>query len=95
MQMQSDNTSIGFVRVPSAEEARHAIAQFHRKKIGYKRIHVALHDGVSSTTSSIKSVHDPCDTLTLRLYSVNTVKKIDAPVLLGPKVIRFRDFGFM
>ncbi|OWF50825.1 meiosis arrest female protein 1 homolog isoform X2 [Mizuhopecten yessoensis] len=39
---QPDNTSIGMVKVPSKEEARFAISQFHRKKIGYKRIHVTL-----------------------------------------------------
>ena len=54
MQMQADNTSVGFVRVPTAEEANHVIAQFHRKKIGYKRIHVALHDGSSPAAAGIK-----------------------------------------
>ncbi|XP_048760043.2 meiosis regulator and mRNA stability factor 1-like isoform X2 [Ostrea edulis] len=39
---QPDNTSLGMVKVPSIEEARFAISQFHRKKIGYKRIHVTL-----------------------------------------------------
>ncbi|CAC5393561.1 LKAP [Mytilus coruscus] len=39
---QPDNTSIGMVKVPNIEEARFAISQFHRKKIGYKRIHVTL-----------------------------------------------------
>jgi meiosis arrest female protein 1 len=42
IQTQADNTNIGFVRVASIDEARYAISQFHRKKIGYKRIHVAL-----------------------------------------------------
>ena len=44
VQMQPDNTSIAFVRVPSVDDARYAISQFHRKKIGYKRIHVAIVD---------------------------------------------------
>lgn len=70
MQMQPDNTSIGFVRVPTAEEARHAIAQFHRKKIGYKRIHVALQDGVSTTASSMKSVHNSQDVLFRKLIQL-------------------------
>ncbi|KAK3091075.1 hypothetical protein FSP39_016962 [Pinctada imbricata] len=39
---QPDNTSLGMVKIPSVEEARFAISQFHRKKIGYKRIHVTL-----------------------------------------------------
>ena len=47
VQMQPDNTSIAFVRVPSVDDARYAISQFHRKKIGYKRIHVALVDNSS------------------------------------------------
>ncbi|KAL8579349.1 hypothetical protein ACOMHN_026714 [Nucella lapillus] len=41
---QADNTSIATVRVPSIEDARYAISQFHRRKIGYKRINVALND---------------------------------------------------
>lgn len=42
IQTQPDNTNIGFVRVATIDDARYAISQFHRKKIGYKRIHVAL-----------------------------------------------------
>lgn len=42
IQTQPDNTNIGFIKVPSVEDARFAISQFHRKKIGYKRIHVTL-----------------------------------------------------
>ena len=42
IQTQPDNTNIGYVRVGTIDEARYAISQFHRKKIGYKRIHVAL-----------------------------------------------------
>jgi meiosis arrest female protein 1 len=41
---QADNTSIATVKVPGVEEARHAISQFHRRKIGYKRINVTLSD---------------------------------------------------
>jgi meiosis arrest female protein 1 len=42
VQAQPDNTSIGFVKVPTVDDARYLISQFHRKKIGYKRIHVSL-----------------------------------------------------
>ena len=56
MQMLPDNTSIGFVHVPSMEEARQAVAHFHRKKIGYKRIHVALAGGGTGTSVSVNSV---------------------------------------
>jgi len=56
MQLLPDNTSIGFVHVPSMEEARQAMAHFHRKKIGYKRIHVALAGGGTGTSVSVNSV---------------------------------------
>ncbi len=42
IQTQPDNTNVGYVKLQSIEDARYAISQFHRKKIGYKRIHVAL-----------------------------------------------------
>src|SRR6218665_45296 len=42
VEILQDNTSVGFIEVPCLEDARHAISIFHRKKIGYKRIHVAL-----------------------------------------------------
>ena len=42
IQAQPDGTNVGYVRVPTIDEARFAISQFHRKKIGYKRIHVSL-----------------------------------------------------
>jgi len=54
--MLPDNTSIGFVCVPSMEEARQAVAHFHRKKIGYKRIHIALAGGGTGTSVSMNSV---------------------------------------
>jgi len=54
--MLPDNTSIGFVSVPSMDEARQAVAHFHRKKIGYKRIHVALAGGGTGTCVSMNSV---------------------------------------
>ena len=41
---QADNTSIASIKVPSIEDARYAISQFHRRKIGYKRINVAVSD---------------------------------------------------
>ncbi|XP_041362324.1 meiosis regulator and mRNA stability factor 1-like isoform X2 [Gigantopelta aegis] len=49
---QLDNTSIGMVKVPSVEEARFAISQFHRKKIGYKRIQVTLKNDDSLTAAA-------------------------------------------
>jgi len=49
---QPDNTSIGMVKVPNIEEARFAISQFHRKKIGYKRIHVTLKQEETRRSSS-------------------------------------------
>jgi len=54
--MLPDNTCIGFVRVTNMDEARQAIAHFHRKKIGYKRIHVALAGGGTGTSVSVNSV---------------------------------------
>ncbi|KAK6187453.1 hypothetical protein SNE40_005480 [Patella caerulea] len=39
---QPDNTCIGMIKIPTIDEARFAISQFHRKKIGYKRIQVTL-----------------------------------------------------
>ncbi|KAL5019265.1 hypothetical protein ScPMuIL_004987 [Solemya velum] len=50
---QPDNTSLGMVKLPTIEEARFAISQFHRKKIGYKRIHVTLKndDSLKAATS--------------------------------------------
>ena len=42
IQTQPDNTNVGYVKMRTIEDARYAISQFHRKKIGYKRIHVSL-----------------------------------------------------
>ncbi len=42
IQTQADNTNVGYVKMQSIDDARYAISQFHRKKIGYKRIHVSL-----------------------------------------------------
>ena len=59
--LQPDNTSLGVVKVGGIEEARFAIAQFHRKKIGYKRIHVTLRtDSTTNTASTIRSVIVVC-----------------------------------
>ena len=60
IQMQPDNTSLAFVLVASIDDARYAISQFHRKKIGYKRIHVALVDSSTSgadQAANTKYVH--------------------------------------
>lgn len=54
VQMLQDNTTVGFIRVPCLEDARYAISLFHRKKIGYKRIHVALVNNESA--SSVASI---------------------------------------
>ena len=51
IQTQADNTNIGYVHLPSIDSARYAISQFHRKKIGYKRIHVALFSEENATIS--------------------------------------------
>ncbi|XP_052765793.1 meiosis regulator and mRNA stability factor 1-like isoform X2 [Mya arenaria] len=54
--LQPDNTSLGVIKVGSMEEARFAISQFHRKKIGYKRIHVTLRTDTATTPeSSVRS----------------------------------------
>ncbi|XP_060583297.1 meiosis regulator and mRNA stability factor 1-like isoform X2 [Ruditapes philippinarum] len=54
--LQPDNTSLGLIKVGSIEEARFAISQFHRKKIGYKRIHVTLKSGdENKTVSTVRS----------------------------------------
>ncbi|XP_071106106.1 meiosis regulator and mRNA stability factor 1-like [Haliotis cracherodii] len=49
---QLDNTCIGMIKVPTIEEARFAISQFHRKKIGYKRIQVSLKTDDAHTASA-------------------------------------------
>lgn len=56
MQTLQDNTSVAYVRVSCVEDARSAISQLHRKKIGYKRIHVALVSSESPlTVASIRA----------------------------------------
>ena len=62
VQMQPDNTSVAFVRVPSVEDARYAISQFHRKKIGYKRIHVAILDHNNGNDQATCLKYDNPDT---------------------------------
>ncbi|CAH8435677.1 unnamed protein product [Dicrocoelium dendriticum] len=42
LQTQADGSTCAIVRVGSVEEARLAISQFHRKKIGYKRIQMNI-----------------------------------------------------
>ncbi|XP_064638971.1 meiosis regulator and mRNA stability factor 1-like isoform X2 [Lineus longissimus] len=59
IQTQSDGSNMGVVCVPTIDEARLAIAQFHRKKIGYRRIHVALvrkDNGLASATIRSEAV---------------------------------------
>ncbi|CAH1794385.1 unnamed protein product, partial [Owenia fusiformis] len=56
IQPQPDNTNIAVVQVPSLDEARFTISQFHRKKIGYKRIHVSLMTtDVTTSTANIRN----------------------------------------
>ncbi|XP_013410407.1 meiosis regulator and mRNA stability factor 1 isoform X2 [Lingula anatina] len=55
IQTQMDNNNVGLIRVPSLDEARYAISIFHRKKIGYKRIHVTVRENDSRVASTIKS----------------------------------------
>ncbi|XP_074649395.1 meiosis regulator and mRNA stability factor 1-like isoform X2 [Tubulanus polymorphus] len=56
IQTQNDGSNIGIVCVPNIDEARLAIAQFHRKKIGYKRIHVTLvRTNNTATQASLRS----------------------------------------
>ncbi|CAD5122555.1 DgyrCDS10969 [Dimorphilus gyrociliatus] len=54
---QPDNTNIGIVRVPTEENARYAISQLHRRKIGYKRVHVQLvqNENLNTMTDTLKS----------------------------------------
>lgn len=52
IQTQPDNTNVAYVRVPTTDEGRFAISQFHRKKIGYKRIHVSLLSGESAASQA-------------------------------------------
>lgn len=48
--MQANNTSIATVKVANMEDAEYVISQFHRKKIGYKRIHVTLAGRVNNSS---------------------------------------------
>ena len=43
VQTQSDGSSMALVYAPNQEDARFAISQCHRKKIGYKRIQVSMY----------------------------------------------------
>eukprot|EP00106_Octopus_bimaculoides_P008516 XP_014775958.1 PREDICTED: meiosis arrest female protein 1-like isoform X2 [Octopus bimaculoides] len=52
---QSDNSNLAIVRVPTTDDARFAISQFHGKKIGYKRVHVCLKSEGNLNQSSIRS----------------------------------------
>ncbi|XP_059145129.1 meiosis regulator and mRNA stability factor 1-like isoform X3 [Physella acuta] len=49
VRLQADNTSVATVRLVSEQDARFAIAQFHRRKIGYKRINVQFKTDVSQS----------------------------------------------
>ena len=37
-----DGSSVGSVRVPTVDDARLAISQLHRHKVGYKRLNYSL-----------------------------------------------------
>ncbi|XP_005112252.1 meiosis regulator and mRNA stability factor 1 [Aplysia californica] len=49
VRLQADNTSVATVRLPSEQDARFAITQFHRRKIGYKRINVQFKSDCSQS----------------------------------------------
>ena len=49
VRLQTDNTSVATVRLPTEQDARFAITQFHRRKIGYKRINVQLKSDVTQS----------------------------------------------
>ncbi|RUS91312.1 hypothetical protein EGW08_000926 [Elysia chlorotica] len=49
VRLQADNTSVATLRLPTEQEARFAISQFHRRKIGYKRINVQLKSDCSQS----------------------------------------------
>lgn len=51
---QSDNSNLAIVRVPTTDDARFAISQFHGKKIGYKRVHVCLKSDGNLNQSSLR-----------------------------------------
>ncbi|BFZ17881.1 hypothetical protein BsWGS_20919 [Bradybaena similaris] len=56
VRLQADHTSVATVRLPSEQDARFAIAQFHRRKIGYKRINVHFKtDGSQSPADSLRA----------------------------------------
>ncbi|KAI8797405.1 meiosis arrest female protein 1 [Biomphalaria glabrata] len=49
VRLQADNTSMAVVRLVSEQDARFAITQFHRRKIGYKRINVQFKTDTSQS----------------------------------------------
>ncbi|KAH9513099.1 Meiosis regulator and mRNA stability factor 1 [Bulinus truncatus] len=49
VRLQADNTSMATVRLVSEQDARFAITQFHRRKIGYKRINVQFKTDTSQS----------------------------------------------
>lgn len=49
VRLQADNTSVATVRLGSEADARFAISQFHRRKIGYKRINVQFKTDISQS----------------------------------------------
>ncbi|CAL1526310.1 unnamed protein product [Lymnaea stagnalis] len=49
VRLQADNTSVATVRLGSESDARFAISQFHRRKIGYKRINVQFKTDISQS----------------------------------------------
>ena len=66
--LQPDNTSLAFIKVGSVEEGRFAISQFHRKKIGYKRIHVTLRD--EETPKSVTNIrYSKCPKISTLYYT--------------------------
>ncbi|GFO25751.1 meiosis arrest female protein 1 homolog, partial [Plakobranchus ocellatus] len=49
VRLQADNTSVATLRLPTEHDARFAISQYHRRKIGYKRINVQLKSDCSQS----------------------------------------------
>ena len=52
---------MALVYVVNEHEARYTITHLHRKKIGYKRIHVSLHKDASTDPHRLRQVSLPND----------------------------------
>ena len=61
MHKQPDSSMMALVYVVNEHEARYTITHLHRKKIGYKRIHVSLHKDASTDPHRLRQVSLPND----------------------------------